>query len=101
MQTFDVDLKREYATEGGTLTAILSGSPHDGAEASEKWTRPAVIVVPGGAYCFVSKREAEPVAQAFLAKGFHCFILTYLVSPDGAAYPEQLTELAAAVAYVK
>lgn len=101
MQTFDVDLKKEYATEGGTLTAILSGSPHDNAEMSEKWTRPAVIVVPGGGYHFVSKREAEPVAQAFLARGFHCFILTYLVSPDGAAYPEQLTELAAAVDYVK
>ncbi|MDD6995309.1 MAG: alpha/beta hydrolase [Candidatus Borkfalkiaceae bacterium] len=101
MQTFDVDLKKEYGTEGGTLTAILSGTPHDSAELTGKWTRPAVIVVPGGGYHFVSMREAEPVAQAFLAKGFHCFILTYLVSPDGAAYPEQLTELAAAVDYVK
>ena len=101
MQTFDVDLKKEYGVKGGTLTAILSGTPHDGAELSEKWTRPAVIVVPGGGYGMVSKREAEPVAQAFLAKGFHCFILTYLVKNDGVAYPEQLTELAAAVDYVK
>lgn len=65
------------------------------------WKRPAVIVVPGGAYWGVSKREGEPVASQFLARGFQTFILTYLCSPDGVSYPEQLIELSAAVDYVK
>ena len=101
MKTFSIDLKEFYGTEGGKLTAILSDSPHDAADLTEKWKRPAVVVVPGGAYSFVSKREGEPIAQAFLARGFQAFILEYLVSGDEISYPEQLTELAAAVDYVK
>lgn len=103
MRTFVVDLKEAYGTKGGELTAILSSSPFDVADtaATAAWTRPALIVVPGGAYHYVSDREAEPIAQAFLARGFHTFILTYLCAPDNVAYPEQLTELAAAVDYVK
>ena len=101
MKTFSIDLKEFYGTEGGKLTAILSDSPHDAADLTEKWKRPAVVVVPGGGYSFVSKREGEPIAQAFLARGFQAFILEYLVSGDEISYPEQLTELAAAVDYVK
>lgn len=102
MKTFEVDLKKEYGTAGGKLTAILCGDVYDDPAANEKWTRPAVIVVPGGGYWMVSKREGEPVANAFLARGFHTFILTYLTASDGEyAYPEQLTELAAAADYVK
>lgn len=102
MKTFEVDLKKEYGTEGGKLTAILNDDIYDDPVVNEKWTRPAVIVVPGGAYWMVSKREGEPVATAFLARGFQTFILTYLAAVDGEyAYPEQLTELAAAADYVK
>ncbi len=102
MKTFEVDLKKEYGTEGGKLTAILCGDIYDDPAANEAWTRPAVIVVPGGAYWMVSKREGEPVASGFLARGFQTFILTYLTASDGEyAYPEQLTELAAATDYVK
>ena len=69
MKTFEVDLKKEYGTEGGKLTAILCGDIYDDPAANEAWTRPAVIVVPGGAYWMVSKREGEPVASGFLARG--------------------------------
>lgn len=41
------------------------------------------------------------MASQFLARGFQTFILTYLCSPDGVSYPEQLIELSAAVDYVK
>lgn len=101
MKTFNIDLKEHYEIKGGKLTAILSDSPYDAAELTEKWKRPAVIIAPGGAYYFVSKREGEPVAQAFLARGFQTFVLDYLVSTDKISYPEQLTELATAVDYVK
>ena len=40
-------------------------------------TKPAILVLPGGAYKFCSDREAEPVALAYLAKGFNAFVLRY------------------------
>ncbi len=39
--------------------------------------RPAVIVIPGGAYMYCSDREADPVASVYLAKGYDVFILRY------------------------
>ena len=93
-----VQLKEIYNVQGGTLTVIAADVPFD--VGADEWKRPAVIVVPGGGYGMVSKREAEPVAFAFLAKGFHVFILNYLVAPT-ARYPEQLLELACSVDYVK
>lgn len=39
--------------------------------------RPAVLICPGGAYLFCSDREAEPVALAFAAMGYHAFVLYY------------------------
>lgn len=101
MRIFTVDLKKEYGTEGGTLTALLADSPFNDAAQTAKWKRPAVIVVPGGAYAFVSKTEGESVAHEFLSRGFQTFVLDYLTAPDGVAYPEQLFELAAATDYVK
>ena len=97
MQHQIIQLKEHYRLQGGTLTAIAAGFPFD---YEFEWKRPAVIVVPGGGYGMVSKREGEPVAFQFLAKGFQVFILDYLVAPN-ARYPEQLLELACAVDYVK
>ena len=53
--------------------------------------RPAVIILPGGAYQFHSDRESEPVAQAFLDAGFHAFILYYSVGRH-AVWPNPLTD---------
>ncbi len=61
--------------------------------------RPAMLVVPGGGYAFVSDREAEPVALAYMAKGFNSFVLDYSVAPIG--YPYQLIEGKMAVAYIR
>ena len=94
-----VDLKEEYGTQGGKLQCIAMDYPFDGDD--RKWIRPAVIVVPGGGYAMCSKREGEPIALEFLARGFQTFVLRYENAPEGVAYPEQLTELACAVDYVK
>lgn len=98
MKTYTVDIGKEYNLVGGKLECNLMELPFDN---QTEWQRPALIVVPGGGYGMVSKREGEPVATAFMAKGFQTFILTYLCQPDGVRYPEQLFELAAAVDYVK
>ena len=93
-----IQLKELYNLQGGTLSVIAADIPFD--ISTSEWKRPAVIVVPGGGYGMVSKREAEPIAFSFLAKGFQTFILDYLVAP-AARYPEQLLELACSVDYVK
>ncbi len=41
--------------------------------------RPAVLVIPGGAYAFCSDREAEPIAMLYAQEGFHTFVLRYSV----------------------
>lgn len=102
MKNIIVDLQKEYGLQGGTLECICADFPWDRREQAPTWKRPALIVVPGGGYGMVSKREAEPVAFEFFARGFQTFILTYLVGGEnGVSYPEQLFELAASVDYVK
>lgn len=61
--------------------------------------RPAVLVIPGGGYCHVSPREAEPVALRFVARGYSAFVLTYSVLP--ARFPTALREAALAMRYIR
>ena len=57
--------------------------------------RPVMLIIPGGGYRFVSRREAEPLALRMMPRGFNCFVLTYSVDPIG--YPAQLQQVAAAM----
>ena len=95
MKTVTVLLKEEYGVFGGKLDCLSldDTNPREGIE----WKRPAVIIVPGGAYSSVSKREGEGVAARFLAQGFQTAVLTYSVVGEGAKYPDQLVELGCAL----
>lgn len=44
-----------------------------------KEKKPAIIICPGGAYLYLSDREAEPIALAFAKMGYQAFILNYSV----------------------
>lgn len=99
MNVKSVSLQDEYGTKGGILQCIAMDYPFD--YENKGWKRPAVIVVPGGGYAYCSRREGEPIALEFLARGFQVFVLWYLNALEGVAFPEQLTELACAVDYVK
>jgi len=101
MRVFDKNLKEDYPVGGGVLTCMLADNSFDDAESGKNWSRPAVIVVPGGSYRFVSKREGQPVAECFLAEGFQTFVLTYQTDVDGARYPDQLCQLSCAVDLVR
>ncbi len=57
--------------------------------------RPLVLICPGGGYGFTSEREAEPLALAFLAMGYHAAVLRYSCAP--AVFPTALTELACSI----
>ncbi len=63
-----------------------------------KCIRPAMLVVAGGGYTFVSQREQEPIALKFLEDGYNTFSLEYSVNMP---YPTQLTEIAMAMVYIR
>ena len=63
--------------------------------------RPAMLVLPGGGYgCVCTEREGNLIAEAFLARGFNCFVLTYTVL-SGSKFPQQLTEASLAMEYIR
>lgn len=62
--------------------------------------RPAIIILPGGAFAVLSPFEAEPVALTFMQKGFHTFVLDYTVGDD-CCYPDVLIECSKAIKVVR
>lgn len=77
-------------------TYLLDASP----ELPQAQTRPAVLVLPGGGYYFCSAREAEPVAMAFAAQGYHTFVLQYSLG-KGASFARALFDAETALAMIR
>lgn len=61
--------------------------------------RPAVLILPGGAYRHVSEREAEPIALRFTARGWSAFVLTYSIAPH--RFPVALRQAAMAMRWIR
>lgn len=76
---------------------LLEPSPDIGP--AEDKSRPAVIVLPGGAYFFTSDREADPIAMHFLSAGYQTFLLRYPVAPD--RFPLNVMTVAALIAHIR
>lgn len=68
-------------------------------EVAPRRRRPAVLVIPGGGYCFNSEREALPIALRFLARGYVPFVINYAITPH--SFPTQLREAAMAMRYIR
>lgn len=88
----------EYLSEGDLKVTLDIYSIQE-----EKCTAkpmPAMIILPGGAYAFLSDRESEPIAKRFSEEGFKCFVLNYTVMPNG-YFPTPLKELSLAVVHVR
>lgn len=70
---------------------------------SDPRPHPAMLVVPGGGYRFVSPTEAEPVAMKFYRAGYNAFVLTYTVNPlDNAVLKLQpLHDISRAVRFLR
>ena len=80
--------------EKGYLTAYV---PQRMKEINQK-RRPAMIVIPGGAYGFLSQREAEPIVLRFLSAGYAVFLLEYEIHTP---HPEPLLQACMAIKYVR
>ena len=63
--------------------------------------RKAILIFPGGGYHGVSPREGEPIALAFVAKGYNAFVLQYRVGSEGDVYPRQLIDASRAILHIR
>ena len=93
-----IHLKDHFAFLGNddcdpTLTTYLYDTPWDSKDVQQP--KPALLILPGGGYYFVSGREGEPVALNFMAKGYRVFVLNYSVHPH--RFPTAIREVAAAM----
>lgn len=80
----------------GRLTSWTITTP---AKVSPKRRKPAILILPGGAYRWTSPREAEPVALRFAARGWAAFVLEYSCAPF--RFPTALREAAMAMRYIR
>ncbi len=98
-------MRYETVALGGSTAASLDCyvlDPH--LSSTECVRRPAMLILPGGAYLKQAHREGEPVAARFLGMGYSAFILRYStyvtdVTDDGkpvadplSHYPVQVIE---------
>ncbi|MDS0525626.1 alpha/beta hydrolase [Clostridium sp. SHJSY1] len=72
-ETYALWSKEEYSykTKGEFIPNIFTYIHNDND------VRPAIIIVPGGAYRIVTPLEGEIVAKEFYNKGYNTFVLTY------------------------
>jgi len=73
---------------------------HDEIERATPKPRRAMIVCPGGGYGFLSDREDEVVALAWLAEGFQAFVLHYGIGEHAQNF-EPLIEACLAIRHVR
>ncbi len=81
------------------FVAKLTAFHFDEGEFTPMDKRPAVIVCPGGAYCFLCSKEAWPIAEEFAENGVRPFVLEYSVIPN--KFPSAQLELAEAIRIVR
>lgn len=55
--------------------------PDNFQEYCQNRKRRAMLIIPGGAYTFVSEREAEPIALRLIGEDIASFVLKYTVGP--------------------
>lgn len=62
---------------------------------------PVALIFPGGGFAGYSEREVEPVALAFLAKGYQAAVVRYNLTDAGPFYPTAATIGLTALRYLK
>lgn len=101
MKTQIIDLYEQFGLErkehqkGYLSTYVVEGYK----EYCINRKRPAMLVLGGGGYQYVSDREKEPIALYYLSQGFNVFVLEYSVAP--VTFPSALIEACMAMAYVR
>lgn len=69
-------------TNESVLGVTLHAFINEEYDADNKIKRPGLIVLPGGAYSYRSKRETDPIVLHFLSLGYQVFVLDYTVKRE-------------------
>lgn len=94
-------MKMIHMNVPGSENATLEGYILDCEISLGQFTkRPAIVVCPGGGYMYCSPREAEPIALAYTARGFHAFILRYSVGWEAGGF-KPLQEVSWVIGYLR
>lgn len=100
MKSFKVDLYKYFGlTRDENTTGFLTAFVAERNGFNLNRIRPAMLVIPGGGYRFVSDAESDTIAFEYLSKGYSAFVLDYTVAP--ASYPTQLLEACMAMIYIR
>lgn len=83
-----------------SMVTYIHGTFSGDQEKLQPEKRPAIIILPGGAYGFLSETEAEPVALTFLKEGFNTFVLYYSVGEES-VYPNPLDDVSKAILQIR
>ena len=96
-----VDLYAHFSLErpDGAVGMLTCWYTETAPQVSTSRRRPAVLILPGGAYAWTSPREAEPVALRFTARGWAAFVLDYSCAP--LSFPTSLREAVLAMRYIR
>ncbi len=101
MQVETIDLYAAFSLPRPTGAAgrLTMWVQHTAPSISAARRRPAVLILPGGAYERCSARESEPVALRFAARGYAAFSLDYSCTPQ--PFPTALREAAMAMRFIR
>ena len=94
----NVNLKDEFPNLENNVNLDVY-CPLDLKELNDHRLRKTILIIPGGGYCWVSQREAEPIALRLLGLGYNAFVLYYSTNPLCQLGP--IYEGFAAVAYIR
>ena len=81
-----VNLKDEFPClkQDVSLTAFC---PENSKEISQNRKRKTILIIPGGAYVFLSERETDPIALRLVGFDVNAFVLNYNLGPYESPYP--------------
>lgn len=101
MRIHTIDLYQTYSLTPppGAAARLVCWEGDTPEQLGVRRRRPAVLILPGGAYRWCSEREAEPIALRFAARGYVPFVLYYSCAP--LAFPVSLREAALAMRYIR
>ena len=74
------------------------------ADSSDDTSKPALLVLPGGAYQVCAPAEGAPIAERFAEMGYAAFVLNYSVastSEEHRLFPDMLREVALAMTHLR
>ena len=90
-----IHLNNHYNLKGDPWIEVMV--PYNNNERLREKSK-AIIIVPGGAYMYVSNTEADPVAVSYMREGFISIVLHYSVLTP---YPAPMLELACTIDFLR